>query len=245
MSTTPDRKTLHDVRFPNETPAYRSARDALLIAERELRDQVERVAAMRRSLPLGGEVTTDYRFDEIRPSGDVRTVGLDELFGEQDELLLYNMMFGPKVKRPCPMCTSVVDALDGSARAISSRAALVVVAKTPIDRLSSFAKAHGWRRVRLLSSARNEFNADYHAEGRDGAQNPVMHVFARRDGRVFHSWSSELLWAPQGERHVDMIWPLWNLLDLTPRGRGADWFPDLETGSLTLEGVLEIVRGER
>jgi len=22
------------------------------------------------------------------------------------------------------------------------------------------------------------------------------------------------------------MWPLWNLLDLTPKGRGADWLPD-------------------
>jgi predicted dithiol-disulfide oxidoreductase (DUF899 family) len=26
---------------------------------------------------------------------------------------------------------------------------------------------------------------------------------------------------------VDMIWPLWNLLDVTPAGRGKDWYPRL------------------
>ena len=31
----------------------------------------------------------------------------------------------------------------------------------------------------------------------------------------------------QNERHVDMIWPLWNLFDLTPEGRGGNWFPRL------------------
>jgi predicted dithiol-disulfide oxidoreductase (DUF899 family) len=29
-------------------------------------------------------------------------------------------------------------------------------------------------------------------------------------------------------RHVDLIWPVWNLLDLTPGGRGTDWYPSLD-----------------
>jgi predicted dithiol-disulfide oxidoreductase (DUF899 family) len=33
--------------------------------------------------------------------------------------------------------------------------------------------------------------------------------------------------AGQDPRHVDMLWPLWNLLDLTPEGRGKDWYPKL------------------
>ena len=31
----------------------------------------------------------------------------------------------------------------------------------------------------------------------------------------------------QNQRHIDMLWPLWNLLDLTPEGRGASRFPSL------------------
>ncbi len=25
-----------------------------------------------------------------------------------------------------------------------------------------------------------------------------------------------------------MLWPLWNVLDLTPEGRGKDWYPKLD-----------------
>jgi predicted dithiol-disulfide oxidoreductase (DUF899 family) len=57
-------------------------------------------------------------------------------------------------------------------------------------------------------------------------------VFARRDGRIHHFWSSELFDAPRdpGEhpRHVDFMWPLWAILDRTPDGRGADWNPKLD-----------------
>ena len=48
--------------FPNESAAYRAARNALLAEEIELRRHIERVAALRRRLPPGGEVATDYRF---------------------------------------------------------------------------------------------------------------------------------------------------------------------------------------
>ena len=49
----------------------------------------------------------------------------------------------------------------------------------------------------------------------------------RRDGAIHHFWSSEIMYAEvDGQpRHVDLMWPLWNLLDLTPEGRGTDWYP--------------------
>ncbi|HTH68036.1 MAG TPA: DUF899 family protein [Rhodanobacter sp.] len=55
---------LHAVRFPGESAAYRVARDRLLHAEIELRQQVEAVAALRRALPPGGQVPVDYFFDD-------------------------------------------------------------------------------------------------------------------------------------------------------------------------------------
>ena len=55
--------------FPNETPEYRAARDALLASEMALRRQMEAVAAQLRGLPRGGEVPEDYRFDAIGAGG--------------------------------------------------------------------------------------------------------------------------------------------------------------------------------
>ena len=66
---------LHDARFPGESDAYRQARDDLLRAELGLRRQIEAVAAQRRALPTGGEVPTDYVFDEWDPDiGAVRAI---------------------------------------------------------------------------------------------------------------------------------------------------------------------------
>jgi predicted dithiol-disulfide oxidoreductase (DUF899 family) len=53
---------LHNMRFPGETLEYRSARDALVQAEKDLRDRTEEVARQRRQLPLGGPIPTDYPF---------------------------------------------------------------------------------------------------------------------------------------------------------------------------------------
>jgi predicted dithiol-disulfide oxidoreductase (DUF899 family) len=223
---------LHDVRFPNESREYRDARNELLLAERELRRQVERVAAQRRTLPPGGEVKQDYVFDEV-VDGSTRQTKFSELFGTHDTLVVYNYMFSPREgATPCPSCTSMLDGMDGQAKHVTQRVALAVVARAPIDRVSAFARKRGWRDLRLLSSANNSFNADYHGEKPDGSQMPVLHAFSRRDGKIFHTWSSELLFIPsdpgQDGRHIDLIWPLWNVLDTTAEGRGTDWRPKLE-----------------
>jgi predicted dithiol-disulfide oxidoreductase (DUF899 family) len=217
---------MHSIRFPNETPAYRTARNTLLDAERDLRRQVEAVAAQRRELPLGGEIPQDYAFQQ-RSGGAVTIARMSELFGEgKDTLAIYSYMYGPDAARPCPMCTSILDALDGTTDHATQRIALVAVAKSPIDRVLEIAKERGWHRLRLLSSAGNTYNRDYHAESDDGRQQlPALNVFVRRDGAIRHFWSSELLYEAsdtgQESRHVDMIWPLWNLLDVTPGGRGT------------------------
>ena len=56
---------LHTKQFPNETASYREARNTLLKEEIELRRHIERVAQMRRELPLGGKLKEDYVFDEV------------------------------------------------------------------------------------------------------------------------------------------------------------------------------------
>jgi predicted dithiol-disulfide oxidoreductase (DUF899 family) len=221
-------KGLHDKRFPNESDGYRKSRLELLEAEIGLRRQIESVAQMRRALPPGGKVRQDYVFEE---GDEARPVRLSELFGDKDTLIAYSFMYGPNAERPCPSCTSIVDSLDGAAGHVNQRASLVVISRSPIARLRAFAAERGWTRVRLLSSAKNSYNTDYHAEDASGSQWPTLNVFAR-DGRVIrHAYATELLFAPgdpgQDRRHVDVIWPLWNLLDFTPQGRGKDFYPKL------------------
>ena len=140
-------------------------------------------------------------------------------------------MYGPQMKHACPMCTSFLDGLDGNAQHLAQRANLVVIAKSPIERIVEYARGRGWRNLRLLSSAGTSYNRDYHGENEKGAQLPMMNVFVKHGGKVRHFYGSELLYAPedkgQNARHNDLMWPLWNVLDLTPDGRGGDWYPKL------------------
>lgn len=214
------------MKFPNEDRKYRAARDKLLEAERALRKQVEQVAALRRKLPRGGELPEDYEFDS--EGGPVR---LSQLLENGDTLVAYSFMYGPKMKHACPSCTSILDSLDGAAHHLAQVTNLVVIAKSPLARIQEHARKRGWRHLKLLSSEKNTYNRDYGAETPDGSQMPMFNVF-RKNGTVRHFWGSELLYAKsdpdQDPRHADLIWPLWNVLDLTPQGRGTDWYPKLD-----------------
>jgi predicted dithiol-disulfide oxidoreductase (DUF899 family) len=221
------------VSFPGESAEYREARNRLLDREAELRRVTEAVAAARRDLPPGGVVPQDYVFQDAGADALPLEVRLSELFAPgKDSLVIYNMMFPRALDEdlPCPSCTQFLDSFDGAAEHIAQRVNLAVVAKAELPRLLAHGKQRGWRRLRLLSSASNTYNRDYHGESADGAQLPMMNVF-RRDGAVVrHFWGSELLYAPtepgQDPRHGDTLEPLWNLFDLTPEGRGTDWYPD-------------------
>jgi predicted dithiol-disulfide oxidoreductase (DUF899 family) len=125
----------------------------------------------------------------------------------------------------------MLDGLEGQVTHLRERVSLAVVARSPIARVMEFAKSRGWDRLPLISSAGNSYNRDYFGEDEKGSQWPMANVFVKRPDGVHHFWGSELLYAKNADgqegRHVDLLWPLWNVLDLTPEGRGSDWHPKL------------------
>lgn len=214
------------VRFPNESSEYRAARTALLAEEIELRRHLERVAAQRRSLPPGGEVIGDYRFQ-----GEHGPTGFADLFGDKQTLAAYSYMFGPQRSRPCPMCTNLLGALEGNAADIQQRIALVVIALSPIERLTAWKQERGWKNLQLYSDLNGNYSRDYHGVLPDGTEIPSLNVFTRRDGTIRHFWSGEMTGdcadPGQDPRGAPDLAPLWNMLDITPEGRGTDWYPKL------------------
>ena len=215
------------VTFPNESAAYRAARTALLAEEIELRRHIERVAEQRRALPAGGEVKGDYRFE-----GEEGPVDFAGLFGDKQTLVVYSYMFGPQRERPCPMCTTLLDAWNGEANDVGQRVALAVVARSPLAKLLAFKKERGWRDLKLYSDLNQAFSRDYHAIAEDGSDTPGINVFTRRDGTIRHFWSEEMggTTADPGQdpRGAPDPAPLWIILDKTPEGRGVDWYPKLQ-----------------
>lgn len=220
-----DMAARNPLRHPNESEEYRRARQALLVEEIELRRNAERVAALRRELPPGGEVRRDYRFvDE-----DGSELTLADLFGDHETLVVYSYMFGPEREAPCPMCTSLMGGLDHKVVDIRQRVAIAFTARSPIERLVEAKAARGWRDLPVYSDATGDFTRDYVSA--DDADIPAYNVFTRRDGEIRHFWSDEITedmadsgQDPRGAVEMD---PLWLLFDTTPEGRGTDWYPKL------------------
>ena len=245
--------------FPNESAEYRAARERLLEEEVGLRRAMEAVAVARRRLPLGGLVPEDYVFDGLGEDGLPAKVKLSELFAPgKDSLVIYNFMFprmpqderdGPTegvtaaLKRedgPCPSCTAFLDSLDGmSKHAVAGGLNFVVIAKAPLGRVIGFAKDRGWRNLRLLSAAGNNFKRDYLAESAEGIQLPLITVFHRDGDGIRHFWSSEMIFAGndpgQDPRHNGTIESMWNLFDLTREGRPMEWHEQVSYGAAGMD----------
>ena len=214
------------VTIPGESAEYRKARTALLTEEIELRRHIERVAAQRRALPPGPAITGDYRFE-----GEHGPLDFAALFGDKQTLLVYSYMFGAQRERPCPMCTSLLGAWNGEGRDIQQRVALAVVAGAPIARLLAFKQERGWRDLPLYTDLNGNYTRDFRGIAPDGSDMPALNVFTRRDGSIRHFWSEEMSMETadpgQDPRGAPDPMPLWTLLDMTPEGRGKDWYPKL------------------
>lgn len=204
-----------ETRYPNEPAEYRLAREALLAEEKALVEKVKAVAAQRRTLPRGGRIKEDYVFIWATDDRLGQRVKISELFGGKDTLLLYSFMYGPNWDNPCPSCTSLVDGFDRTAYQVTQNAAFAAIAKAPPDMINAWARKRGWSQIALVSGSESSYQLDYRCQGEsDDRQYPVMHVFKKEAGDVFHFWGTEL----EGN-HLDTVWPYWNLMDFTPAGR--------------------------
>jgi predicted dithiol-disulfide oxidoreductase (DUF899 family) len=217
--------------FTGESDDYRRRREELLAAEIELKDQVERVAALRRALPPGMSVP-DYIFREgptdlsRNDPADFRDVHLTDLFTDgHDTLIIDHLMFAAEDDEPCVMCSMWADGYSAVAPHVIQQASFVLVAKAEISKLRDWARRRGWNRIRLLSSHDSTFNRDFDMENEDGSQNPGLSVFTRTpDGVVYHRYTIQAEFDEHNNRGIDPYSPVWNLLDLLPQGRG-DWYP--------------------
>jgi predicted dithiol-disulfide oxidoreductase (DUF899 family) len=207
---------------------YRAARRELTEAEIALREQVEAVAARRRALPPG-PLLPQYRLVEgpadLATDGGTEEVTLTELFGTHRELVTYHLMFHPEDDTACPMCTMWVDGLHGVARHITRRAGLAVIAKAPLAKLRAFGRLRGWQGLRLVSAYDSPLLTDLGVEGSRGGQFPAFSVFTRQGDQVRHTLTQCADFGDGSGRGMDLLCPVWNVLDLLPSGRG-DWLPD-------------------
>jgi predicted dithiol-disulfide oxidoreductase (DUF899 family) len=213
--------------FAGESPEYRKAREALVAEEIEFRRRMTRLTEQRRSLPPGPVIEKDYRFKDANGSES----GLLDLFGRHDALVTYFWMFGPQRERPCPMCTNWLGAVNGNAADIKQRVALKVLGRSPVPRQLAFAQERGWRDLDFVQTIGDDYAKDIGSLKSDGAEWAAITVFRRDGDKVRLFWAAEMTadMADPGEdpRLAPDVASLWSILDLTPDGRGTDWYPKL------------------
>jgi len=229
--------TFRQTNLTNESAEYLKSREELRLAEIELMRQRERVAELRRELPEGATIQ-DYEFLEGPISLDegdepVEKVRLSELFTAPDRsLVIYHLMFGKKQTKACPMCTAWIDAFNGVAHHLAQNVDLAIVAAADPSTLRAYARERGWDKLRLLSAGESTFKYDLGSEDHDGGQDSTISVFTREsDGTLRHFYSGHP-WLGEDikERGIDELNPIWNVLDLTPQGRGT-FYTSLDYGT--------------
>ena len=262
--------TYRQTNLPNESPEYLAKREEVRLAEIELLNARERVAALRRALPKGATIQ-DYEFVEGPTSLDdgdapIRKVKLSELFsfpspagrgnkgeglndgsyaphpnplplGEGEKapdraLVIYHFMYGKKQTTACPMCTAWIDGYNGVVHHLAQNVDFAIVAAADPPTLRAHARNRGWDKLRLLSAGDSTFKYDLGSEDREGHQDSTISVFTRdSDGTLRHFYSGHPRLAEDiKERGIDELIPVWNMLDLTPQGRGT-FYASLEYGT--------------
>jgi predicted dithiol-disulfide oxidoreductase (DUF899 family) len=219
-----------------ESPEYAAHRQELQRAEIELMRHREQVASLRRLLPPGSTVD-DYVFQEgprELHDGDapVTTVRLSQLFSSPERpLVIYHLMYGKAQTSPCPMCTMWIDGFNGVAHHLAQNVDLAVLAAADLGALRTHARARGWDRLRLLSCDDNTFKYDLGSEDAAGEQQSTVSVFTLDpDGSPRHFYTGHPpLDDDIDQRGIDLLSPVWHILDLIPQGRDQ-WYAQLDYG---------------
>jgi predicted dithiol-disulfide oxidoreductase (DUF899 family) len=182
---------------------WAQARAELLVAEKEATRAQDRIAAKRRRLPM-------VRFGDYTFASTDGPVTLLELFGGQQQLALYQFMnAGPD--HFCPGCTHFnkqVTDLPGLAR---GGIAWATVSDMPLDQMAGYWKEMRWDDIPFASSAGTTFSQDCGVGG-----GFMLSLFLRDGDTVYRTYST-------GQRGVDRLLFVNNILDLAPYGRQEEW----------------------
>lgn len=207
---------------------WRQARLTLLRHEKELLIRQDEVAEMRRGLPHL-EVKSEYRFEAAQGERS-----LSDLFEGAKQLVVYHFMMGPDWEVGCPSCSFWADNFNGTLQHLRDRdTQFVAIARAPMAHIEAYKKRMGWS-FPWYSSLGSDFNRDFgvlFAEGEPQSDGynyaPVgpgpeerhgLSVFTKgKNGTVFHTYSTYA-------RGAEVINGAYNVLDLTPQGRGESEF---------------------
>jgi len=202
------------------------ASKAFLAKEKEFTRARDALSEARRELPWV-KVTKNYVFET-----EAGKKTLSELFGKNDQLIVYHFMFGPGAKQGCPGCSFISDHIDGElTHLVHHDVSYVAVSRAPLADFAPYKKRMGWK-FPWVSSNGSDFNFDYGVSFTDesmaAGQNtynfeerekpepgeaPGASVFIKdKNGDIYHTYSSY-------GRGLDLMLGVYNWLDITPKGR--------------------------
>ncbi|KAM6535266.1 hypothetical protein FALCPG4_004843 [Fusarium falciforme] len=207
-----------------------TARKAFLEKEKEHTRAGDALAAERRNLPM---IKVDKAYTFEGPNGT--TTSLADLFGDNDQLIVYHFMFKPGDDEGCRGCSHVGESLPDPRHLNFKNTAFACVSRAPAEKLEEYKKRNGWTWP-WYSSGDSDFNYDFfatidEARGQDllnfrtkdeveakgqtwweGGDVPGYSVFLKEDGEIYHTYST---FARGGETVLTTLM----MLDMTPLGR--------------------------
>ncbi|WP_406323112.1 DUF899 family protein [Streptomyces sp. NBC_01637] len=126
------------------------------------------------------------------------------------------------------MCTMWIDGFNGIAHHVAQNVDFAIVAAADLPTLRAHARDRHWENLLLLSAGAGTFKYDLGSEDAEGNQDSTVSVFTRdSDGSVRHFYSAYPRMSDDiDQRGIDLLSPVWHILDLTRQGRD-NWFAEL------------------
>ena len=186
---------------------WASAREQLLVKEKELTRARDALASERRRMPRQA-VAKDYRFEG--PAGEV---GLADLFEDRRQLVLYRFFYEPGVaqfpERGCPGCSFGADQVAHLAHLNARDTTLAYVSRAPQDAIAQMKERMGWEVPWYTIT--DDFDRDFGVDEWHGTN-----VFLNLDGEITRTYFVD-------GRGDEALGSTWSYLDLTPFGRQEEW----------------------
>jgi predicted dithiol-disulfide oxidoreductase (DUF899 family) len=187
---------------------WESAREELLVKEKELTRAGDALAAERRRMPRMA-VEKEYRFEG--PSGPA---SLLDLFEGRRQLIPYRFFFEPGVadwpESGCRGCSFMADEVANLAHLNARDTTFTHVSRAPQADIERYRERMGWEMPWYTLT--DEFDTDFGVDEWHGTN-----VFYRDDdGRIFRTYFTD-------KRGDEALGSIWSYLDITPLGRQEKW----------------------
>ena len=193
---------------------WTSAREALLVKEKEHMRAGDALAAQRRRMPWMA-VEKDYRFEG--PDGPA---SLLDLFDGRRQLIVYRAFYAPDVttlpeggaypERACVGCSMVADHVGNLAHLNARDTTLAYVSRAPQAEIRGLKERMGWEHIPWYTLT-DDFDKDFGVDEWHG-----HNVFIREGERIFRTYVID-------GRGDEALGSTWSYLDITALGRQEAW----------------------